>query len=60
MTDRDALLAAYDALRPWLPADQQPGLTYEQRGSVLRVAGQHRGFIDTARDVFMSPVISRV
>lgn len=51
MTDRDALLAAYDALRPWLPADPQPGLTYEQRGSVLRVVGQHRGFIDTARDV---------
>jgi GNAT superfamily N-acetyltransferase len=51
MTDRDALLAAYDALRPWAPADPPPGLTYEQRGSVLRVVGQHRGFIDTGRDV---------
>jgi hypothetical protein len=51
VTDCDALLAAYDALRPWVPADPQPGLTYEQQGSVLRVVGQHRGFIDTARDV---------
>jgi hypothetical protein len=51
MTTHDALLAAYDALRPWVPADPQPGLTYERRGSVLRVVGQHRGFIDTPRDV---------
>jgi GNAT superfamily N-acetyltransferase len=51
MIDHDALLAAYDALRPWAPADLRPGLTYEQRGSVLRVVGQHRGFIDTARNV---------
>jgi len=51
MTDRDGLLAAYDALRPWVPADPPPWLTYEQRGSVMRVVGQHRGFIDTARDV---------
>jgi hypothetical protein len=34
-----------------VPADPQPGLTYEQQGSVLRVVGQHRGFIDTAMDV---------
>jgi hypothetical protein len=34
-----------------VPADPPPWLTYEQRGSVLRVVGQHRGFIDTARNV---------
>jgi GNAT superfamily N-acetyltransferase len=51
MTDHDALLAAYDALRPWVPAEPPPGLTYEHRGSVLRVAGQYRGFVDTARNV---------
>jgi hypothetical protein len=49
--DHDALLAAYDALRPWVPAEPPSGLSYEQRGSVLRVVGQHRGFIDTARNV---------
>lgn len=51
MTTHDALLAAYDALRPWVPADPPPGVSFEQRGSVLRVVGRHRGFIDTARDV---------
>jgi GNAT superfamily N-acetyltransferase len=51
VTDHDALLAAYDDLRPWVPFDPPPGLTYESRGSVLRVVGQYRGFIDTARDV---------
>ena len=51
MTTHAALLAAYDALRPWVPANPPPGLSYEQRGSVVRVVGQHRGFIDTARNV---------
>ena len=51
MTTHDALLAAYDALRPWVPADPPSGLSYERRGSVVRVVGQHRGFIDTARNV---------
>ena len=51
VTTDAALLAAYDALRPWVPADPPPGLTYEQCGSVVRVVGQHRGFVDTARDV---------
>jgi hypothetical protein len=51
MTTHDALLAAYDALRPWVPADPPSGLSYEQQGSVVRVVGQHRGFIDTARNV---------
>lgn len=51
MIDHAALLAAYDALRPWVPADSPPGLSYERLGSVVRVVGQHRGFIDTARNV---------
>jgi hypothetical protein len=51
LTDHDAVLAAYDAVRPWVPPDPLTGLRYEQRGSVLRVVGQHRGFIDTARNV---------
>ena len=50
MTDRDSLLAAYDALRLWVPGDPPPGLSFEQQGSMLRVVGQHRGFIDTARN----------
>lgn len=51
MIDRAALLAAYDALRPWVPADPAPGLSLERQGLVVREVGQHRGFIDTARDV---------
>jgi GNAT superfamily N-acetyltransferase len=51
MTDHEALLAAYDALRPWVPAHPPSWLSYDQRGSVLRVVGQHRGFIDTASNV---------
>jgi hypothetical protein len=51
MTDHDALLAAYDAVRLWVPADPPSGLSYVQQGSVLRVVGQHRGFVDTARNV---------
>src|SRR5450631_1956372 len=47
VTDHDARLAAHDGVRLWVPA----GPSYEQRGSVLRVVGQHRGFIDTARNV---------
>ena len=51
MINCDVLLAAYDDLRPWMPAAPQPGLSYERRGAVLRVVGQYRGFIDTARNV---------
>ena len=51
MIDRAALLAAYDALRPWVPADPAPGLSLGRQGLVVREVGQHRGFIDTARDV---------
>jgi GNAT superfamily N-acetyltransferase len=51
MTTHDALLAAYDAVRLWVPADPPSGLRYEQQGSLVRVVGQHRGFIDTARNV---------
>jgi hypothetical protein len=51
MTDQDALLAAYDARRPWVPADLPSWISYEQAGLVARVVGQHRGFIDAARNV---------
>jgi hypothetical protein len=51
MTDPDTLLAAYDALRPWVPAHLPSWLTYDHQGSVVRVVGQHRGFIDTASNV---------
>jgi GNAT superfamily N-acetyltransferase len=51
MATHDALLAAYDAVRLWVPADPPSGLSYEKQGSLVRVVGQHRGFIDTARNV---------
>ena len=51
VTTDDALLAAYDAVRLWVPGDPPSGLSFEQRGSLVRVVGQYRGFIDTARDV---------
>jgi GNAT superfamily N-acetyltransferase len=51
MTAHDALLAAYDAVRLWVPPDPPSGVRYEQQGSLVRVVGQHRGFIDTARNV---------
>jgi hypothetical protein len=51
MTDRHALLAAYDAGRPWVPPQPPTGTRYERHGPLLRVLGGHRGFIDTARDV---------
>lgn len=35
----------------WVPAHPPPGHSYERRGTVLRVAGRQRGFIDTAKDV---------
>jgi hypothetical protein len=52
MTIENDLLAAYDAqLRRWVPDRWPLGLEYEMQGSVLRVTGQHRGFIETARDI---------
>jgi hypothetical protein len=50
MTDSPALLDAYDAqLRQYVPANPPPGQRYERRGPVLRVVGQHRGFVETGR-----------
>ena len=50
MTDDEALLRAYDeqlrAVR-----DEQPGLTVEADGPLVRVAGQVRGFVDGPRDL---------
>jgi GNAT superfamily N-acetyltransferase len=47
-----ALLAAYDAqLRLWVPAQPPVSPVYELEGSVLRVVGRTRGFVETARDV---------
>ncbi|MDQ1581140.1 MAG: hypothetical protein QOD05_1915 [Microbacteriaceae bacterium] len=52
MTIENDLLGAYDAqLRRWVPDRWPLGLDYEMQGSVLRVTGQHRGFIETARDI---------
>jgi GNAT superfamily N-acetyltransferase len=52
MTIENDLLAAYDAqLRRWVPDRWPLGLDYEMQGAVLRVTGQHRGFIETARDI---------
>jgi GNAT superfamily N-acetyltransferase len=51
MTSTDALLAAYDEqMRPELPTPQA-GVTYEQDGPVLRVAGQYRGFVSAPRNI---------
>ncbi|MEU2425275.1 GNAT family N-acetyltransferase [Streptomyces sp. NPDC007851] len=54
MTDTDstaALLAAYDAqmrfVEPTVPA---PGVSYEHDGPLLRVVGEHRGFVGGRHD----------
>lgn len=45
--DRDTLLTAFDAqLRRRVPDVLPPGQSYERLGPVLRVVGQHRGFIE--------------
>lgn len=58
MTTQDAphdtgdLLAAYDSqLRLKIPAHPAPGQKYELFGSLLRVTGQSRGFIETAAEL---------
>ena len=53
MTDTDrtaALLAAYDAQMRAVQPVPAPGVTYERDGPVLRVVGQHRGFVTGPRD----------
>lgn len=45
--DRETLLTAFDAqLRRRVPDLLPPGQSYERLGPVLRVVGQHRGFIE--------------
>ncbi|TFC89566.1 GNAT family N-acetyltransferase [Cryobacterium sp. TMT3-29-2] len=52
MTNRDVLLAAYDAqLRCAVPGVLPAGIRYDVQGSVLRISGRHRGFVETTRDV---------
>ena len=52
MTKRDVLLSAYDAqLRLRVPPDQPTGIRYDLQGSVLRISGRYRGFVETTRDV---------
>jgi GNAT superfamily N-acetyltransferase len=48
----DELLAAYDRqLRRYVPPTQEPGVTYEQLGPVLRVTGWHVGSIEPSPDL---------
>lgn len=55
MTTKDELLAEYDAqLRRRIPGHPPAGQSFRLHGPVLRVVGQHRGFIETARDVGVS------
>ncbi|MFI6250272.1 GNAT family N-acetyltransferase [Streptomyces sp. NPDC051016] len=50
-TDRTAtLLAAYDAQMRAVQPTPAPGITYEHDGALLRVVGQHRGFVTGPRD----------
>ena len=52
MTNRDALLAAYDAqLRLRVPDDGPAGIRHELLGPVLRISGRHQGFVETVREV---------
>ena len=50
ITDAE-LLAAYDDLRFYVPPTPPAGHRHERLGPVLRVTGQHRGFISAARDL---------
>lgn len=50
--DAESLLAAYDAqLRPAESTDLPPGVTAEADGPIVRVVGQHRGFISAPQYV---------
>jgi GNAT superfamily N-acetyltransferase len=52
MGEREDLLAAYDADgRRWTPPTSPAGERYEHLGSILRVVGRQRGFIDPAPDL---------
>lgn len=52
MTALNEILDAYDSqLRRYVPAGAEEGCSYELIGNLLRVTGQHRGFIDPAQDL---------
>lgn len=52
MTDLEkALLAAYDEQMRGAPPHPPAGVVYEQDGPLLRITGQHRGFVSGPRDL---------
>jgi hypothetical protein len=51
VTDEETLLRAYDEQMRGISNSGRPGLVIEQDGPVLRVAGQHRGFVTGPRDL---------
>lgn len=52
MHDTAALLAAYDAqLRPAETANLPPGVVTERDGPIVRIVGQHRGFVTGPPDL---------
>lgn len=51
VTDIDTLLAAYDEQMRGAPPDPAAGTRYERDGPLLRIVGQHRGFVSGPRDL---------
>jgi hypothetical protein len=51
VTDGETLLRAYDEQMRGIGNPGRPGLIIERDGPVLRVAGQHRGFVTAPRDL---------
>jgi len=51
VTGEETLLRAYDEQMRGIGNPGRPGLIIERDGPVLRVAGQHRGFLTAARDL---------
>jgi hypothetical protein len=51
VTDEETLLRAYDEQMRGIGNPGRPGLIIERDGPVLRVAGEHRGFVTTPRDL---------
>jgi len=51
VTDDGTLLRAYDEQMRGIGSPAREGLIIERDGPVLRVAGQHRGFVTASRDL---------
>jgi hypothetical protein len=51
MTDIETLRAAYDEQVRGVPPHPPAGVTHEQDGPLLRIVGQHRGFVTGPRDL---------